>query len=86
MKKTTLDGRLIFNASFNDIFRTMSNDFSIIAAQGVTTTYNQQYLMQRVKVGLQWNFGAAQKPLRHRNVGNFDEAGRIGQVSAGANI
>lgn len=86
VKKTALDGRLIFNASFNDIFRTMSNDFSIIAAQGVTTTYNQQYLMQRVKVGLQWNFGAAQKPLRHRNVGNFDEAGRIGQVSAGANI
>lgn len=86
VKKTALDGRLIFNASFNDIFRTMSNDFTILAAQGVESSYEQQYLMQRVKVGLQWNFGAAQKPLKHRNVGNFDEAGRIGQVSAGANI
>lgn len=86
VKKTALDGRLIFSAGLNDIFRTMSNDFSILAAQGVTSTYAQQYLMQRVKVGLQWNFGAAQKPLKHRNVGTFDEAGRIGQVSAGANL
>lgn len=86
VKKTALDGRLIFSAGFNDIFRTMSNDFIIIAAPGVESSYQQQYLMQRVKVGLQWNFGAAQKPLKHRNVGTFDEAGRVGQVSAGANI
>lgn len=83
VKKTALDGRLILSAGFNDIFRTMSNDFTIYAAQGVESSYAQQYLMQRIKVGLLWNFGAAQKPLKHRNVGTFDEASRVGQVSAG---
>lgn len=38
----------------------------------------QTHLMQTLKFGLQWNFGKAQKPFRQRNVGNLDEAARMG--------
>lgn len=82
VKKTTKDNRLTFSLGITDIFRTMNNSFVILAGDGVETEYNQRYLVQKVKLGLQWNFGTAQKPLRKRDVGTLDEASRTG-VSTG---
>lgn len=76
VKKTAFDGRLLFSLSLNDIFRTMNNRFGIWSNGQEISVYDQSYLMQTVKVGLQWNFGTAQKPLKRRNVGTLDEASR----------
>lgn len=76
VKKSTLDGRLLFSLSLNDIFRTMNSSFGICMDGKEISFYDQTHLMQTVKVGLQWNFGTAQKPLKHRNVGTLDEASR----------
>lgn len=82
VKKSALDGRLLFSLSVNDLFRTMSNDFVIYSGGVLVSSYAQQYLIQKVSVGLQWNFGQAQKPLKHRNVGTLDEASRTGGNNA----
>lgn len=81
VKKTSEDNRFTFSISLNDIFRTMDGSFSVIGNDGVVSYYDQYYLAQKVSVGLQWNFGAAQKPLRQRKVGNIDEASRVGSNS-----
>ena len=85
VKKTAFEGRMLLSLQFNDIFRTMSNSFDVHYANGVTSSYEQSYLMQKVSLGLQWNFGTAQKPLRQRNVGTLDELERTsnttGQIS-----
>lgn len=77
VKKNALDNRLTFSLNVNDIFRTMNNSFETVSS-AMTMSCNQRYLTQTVKVGLQWNFGTAQKPLRQRKVGSLEEAGRIG--------
>ena len=82
LKKTAMQGRLLFSLAVNDLFRTMTNDFTVLNNGVVVSSYSQQMLMQKVKVGLQWNFGTAQKPLKHRNVGNFDESSRTGSNNA----
>lgn len=86
LKKTALDGRLLLSLNINDLFRTMNANFDIVAGQGVESSYKQRYLMQKVTVGLQWNFGATQKPLKQRKVGALDEASRAGGGGVGANV
>lgn len=76
VKKSACDGRFLFSLSVNDIFRTMNSSFGIYMAGKEISFYDQTHLMQAVKVGLQWNFGTAQKPLKRRNVGTLDEASR----------
>lgn len=78
VKKSTADNRLTFSFNINDIFRTINGSFSIMADENVTASYTQRYLMQKATIGLQWNFGQAQKPLKQRNVGTIDEASRTG--------
>lgn len=82
VKKTALDGRLVFSLNVNDIFRTMRNDFSMDFGSDIVSTFSQHYLWQKLKVGLVWNFGAAQKPLKHRKVGELDELGRTGSSNS----
>ena len=77
VKKTALDGRLILTLNFNDLFRTMNNSFDVIYSNDIASQFSQRYLIQKVSVGLQWNFGAAQRPLRQRNVGILDESSRV---------
>ena len=81
VKKTAMEGRLILSLQVNDLLRTMSNSFDVVYADGVTSSYTQDYLMQKVSVGLQWNFGSAQRPLKHRNVGTLDELERTANTS-----
>lgn len=76
IKKSALDGRLLFTLSLNDIFRTRKNSFGISMNGTQVTYYDQHHLEQTVKIGLQWNFGTAQKPLKRRKVGTLDEASR----------
>lgn len=78
VKKTCLDNRLTFSLNINDLFRTMDGGFDIVGQPGVTSTFQQKYLMQKVTVGLQWNFGTAQKPLKQRRVGDLEESSRTG--------
>jgi hypothetical protein len=85
VKKTALSGRLVLSLQVNDLLRTMSNSFDVVYADGVTSRYTQDYLFQKVKLGLQWNFGASQKPLRHRNVGTLEELDRASNSSGKIN-
>ena len=78
VKKTALDGRLLLSLSLNDLFRSLNSSFSVYMDGKPVSVYDQTQLMQTLKFGLQWNFGTAQKPLRQRNVGNLDEAARMG--------
>lgn len=85
VKKTAFDGRLLLSLQVNDLLRTMSNSFDVVYADGVTSHYTQNYLMQKVSVGLQWNFGTAQRPLKQRNVGKLDELDRTANNSGHLN-
>ena len=83
VKKTALDGRLILSLNVNDLLRSMNGSFTILTTQGVESYYNQQYLVQKVQLGLQWNFGTTQQATKRRHVGDLDEASRVGNNSAG---
>ena len=85
VKKTALEGRLILSLQVNDLLRTMSNSFEVDYGDGVVSKYEQNYLMQKVNFGLQWNFGTAQRPLKHRNVGTLDELERTANGSGKLN-
>ena len=85
VKKTALEGRLLISLQVNDLLRTMSNSFDVVYADGVVSQYVQNYLMQKVSIGLQWNFGSAQRPLKHRNVGTLDELDRTSNSSGQLN-
>jgi hypothetical protein len=85
VKKTALEGRLLISLQVNDLLRTMSNSFDVVYADGVVSQYVQNYLMQKVSVGLQWNYGSAQRPLKHRNVGTLDELDRTSNSSGQLN-
>lgn len=85
VKKSAFDGRLLFSLQVNDIFRTMSNSFDVLYADGVVSKFEQNYLMQKVTLGVQWKFGSAQKPLRQRNVGTLDELERATNTSGQIN-
>lgn len=78
VKKTALDGRLQLSFGVDDLLRSEGEIFSMMVNGSELSRYDQRFLMQRVKFGLQWNFGTAQKPLRERNVGTFDESSRLG--------
>lgn len=81
IKKTCFDKRLVCSLEINDIFRTMNGDFELVEETGCVSKTTQNIYIQKVKVGLTWNFGTAQKPLRHRKVGDLDESSRVGNSS-----
>ena len=77
--KSFFDGALTLNLALNDIFRTNVQNLDVYdPATGKQISYfGQQYLTQRVKVGLTWRFGKSNSS-RRRNVGNLEEASRAG--------
>ncbi|MCQ2115118.1 MAG: TonB dependent receptor [Bacteroidales bacterium] len=85
VKKNLLDNKLVLSLSVNDLFRTMREDITMIPAQeGVlNSVMNQRFLMQKVKLGLQWNFGQAQR-TKYRKVGSLEESSRLGGSGFGA--
>ena len=81
VKKTALEGRLILSLQVRDLLRTMNSNFDVLYADGIVSTTEQTFLYQKVSFGLQWNFGTAQRPLKHRNVGTLDELERTANTS-----
>lgn len=82
VKKSCLDKRLVFSLEVDDLFRTMNQDFEMVEATGITSVCTQKLYIQKIRIGLSWTFGAAQKPLRHRKVGVLDEASRTSSSSS----
>lgn len=80
VKKTLLDGRLTLTWKLEDIFRSSSTNLDIAeeALSGASTVLVQKYYSQKFLFDISWNFGKAQKPLRSRKVGGFEELSRVG--------
>ncbi len=85
VKKRAMDGRLTLSLQIKDLLRTMSSNFDVLYSDGVVSTTQQIFLFQKVCFGLQWNFGSAQRPLKHRNVGTLDELDRTSNSSGQLN-
>lgn len=81
VKKQLLDNRMTLSLNLNDVFRsrTANLDMKSQADGGVSSSYlGQKFYQQKLTVGVSWNFGKAQQPLRYRKVGNLEEASRAG--------
>ncbi|MGN1210702.1 MAG: outer membrane beta-barrel family protein [Candidatus Cryptobacteroides sp.] len=81
LKKQLLDNRLTLSCNINDIFRSSRADVDMNSvdngtAQNSWSFLTQKFYVQKVRIGLSWNFGKAQQPMRQRNVGNLEEASR----------
>ena len=86
VRKNMLDGRLTLTAKLDDIFRTLATNLDCLTAGdesvlgSVKSSYlGQKYYAQSFHIGISWNFGKATGTQR-RNVGNIDEASRIGSA------
>lgn len=88
IKKTLLDNRLTLAIKLEDIFRTSSNNLDVLDEYntGATTSLKQIYDNQILLFDISWNFGKAQKPMRARKVGSFDEMSRVEGGGAGGGI
>lgn len=78
VKKNLLSDKMTLTLNVTDLFRTMKTNLDLVNVEGVSSSYiGQKYYAQKVKLGLSWNFGKAHQS-RVRNVGNLEEASRIG--------
>lgn len=80
VKKNLLENRMTLSIKLQDIFRTtaMHLDIDDETGLGAFSHMNQDFKQQKLTIGLSWNFGQAQKPMKHRNVGNLEEMSRAG--------
>lgn len=87
VKKTMLDNRLTLSLNVDDIFRSMNMDINTLGSDSSvqTSMQKQKFYQQKVKLGIVWNFGQAQK-TRYRKVGNLDEASRMGGSGGGMGV
>lgn len=81
VKKQLLDNRLTLSFNFNDIFRSNGADVKMTSVGNDMdaeswSDLKQRFYVQKIRLGISWNFGKAQQPMRHRNVGNLEEASR----------
>lgn len=84
VRKTLLDGKLTISAKLDDVLRSMHTNLDILnmgidsgIGTFVKSEYTQNFYSQLAHISLNWNFGKAQQ-TRRRNVGQVDEAARIG--------
>ena len=84
VKKTMLDNRLTISLDVDDIFRSSHQNLEIIGGDPnvIRSSITQKYYNQKVKIGVMWNFGQAQR-TRYRKVGSLDETSRLGSGSLG---
>ncbi len=82
VKKSFLQGRLVVDLNVKDLFRSLNSSFEIIGSDLVASLCQQKVYYQKVALGVLWNFGTVQKPLRHRNVGELEEASRTGNSNS----
>jgi len=86
-KKTLLEGRMTLTLKLEDIFRSMDNDIELLGsdASGAKVLFRQKYYTQKASLGITWNFGKAQSPMKQRKVGEMEEMSRVGSGN-GASI
>lgn len=77
IKKNFFEDKATLTINVNDIFRTMSSNVDMYDGDKLTYSLNQQFNMQKVSVSFTYRFGKA-KPTRQRNVGNMEDASRVG--------
>ncbi|MGM9737610.1 MAG: outer membrane beta-barrel protein, partial [Candidatus Cryptobacteroides sp.] len=81
VKKQLLDNRMTLSLNLNDVFRSRNANLDILSKSDSAESasyFGQKFYQQKLTVGLSWNFGKAQQPLRYRKVGNLEEASRAG--------
>lgn len=85
VKKNFLEDKLTLTIRLDDIFRSMNTNLDILDESGTggTTALQQLYSAQKLVLDLTWNFGKAQKPMKQRKVGGFEEMNRVGSGSNG---
>ncbi len=85
VKKELFNNKATLSINVNDLFRTQKNTISMFGDNNFVYNFNQVMNDQKVKVSFTYRFGTV-KQSKVRNVGNMDEASRVGGGgSIGAN-
>lgn len=77
VKKNFFDNKATLTLNVSDIFRTFKSDLCVYDGDKLSYTINQDMNLQKVSVSFTYRFGKA-KPTRHRNVGELEDASRVG--------
>ena len=87
VRKNMLENRLTLTISLDDILNSTSTNLdcygfgeNTVKGSMISSYIGQKYYGRRLHLGLSWHFGKAQQTGR-RNVGNIEEASRIGSGS-----
>lgn len=86
VKKSVLNNKMTIALNVNDLFRTMKSDITmsdiVDGVEKVVYKLHQPFNMQKIKLSLTYNFGTS-KAVRRRNVGDNEEASRVGNSNTG---
>ena len=77
VKKNLWDGRGTIALNIQDILRSLSSEIASYTGGVQTYSIDQRINMQKVTLSFSWRFGTATN-VRRRNVGNVEEASRVG--------
>lgn len=78
LKKMLLDGKLTLSLNVEDLLRSSKQCLTIVGIEGVSSSIDQHYCVQSVKLGLTWNFGQGKAQTKYRKVGVLEESSRDG--------
>ncbi len=85
VKKDLFDKKATLSINVNDLFRTNVSNMTMYGENNFIYNFSQAMNIQKVKVSFTYRFGTV-KQSKRRNVGNMDEASRVGGGgSIGAN-
>ena len=77
VKKNLWDGRGTIALNIQDILRSLSSEIASCTGGVQTYSIDQRINMQKITLSFSWRFGTATN-VRRRNVGNVEEASRVG--------
>lgn len=77
VKKNLWDGRGTIALNIQDILRSLSSEIASYTGGVQTYSIDQRINMQKITLSFSWRFGTATN-VRRRNVGNVEEASRVG--------
>lgn len=77
VKKNLWDGRGTIALNIQDILRSLSSEIASYTGGVQTYSIDQRVNMQKITLSFSWRFGTATN-VRRRNVGNVEEASRVG--------
>ena len=85
IKKNFLENRLTLSLDVDNLFRSQKQDLTVVGGADKNVTLAKSYLhydSQKVKIGVSYNFGQAQR-TRYRKVGNLEESSRTSGTGIG---